>query len=126
LARIKALLRRQQRAATPDVLRVGPISMHVGAHEARIGDRPMLLTAKEFDLLEFFMRHPNQVLTREQLYEHVWGYDFGGESNVIEVYIRYLRQKLEAGGEPRLLHTIRNVGYILRDTFDASRSPTSS
>jgi DNA-binding response OmpR family regulator len=73
------------------------------------------LTAKEFDLLELFMRHPRQVLTRDIIYERIWGYDFGGSSNIIEVYVRYLRTKLEAQGEPRLLQTIRGVGYALRE-----------
>jgi two-component system, OmpR family, response regulator MprA len=74
------------------------------------------LTAKEYDLLELFMRHPRQVLTREFIFDRVWGYDFGGESNVLDVYIRYLRSKLEMPGEPRLLHTVRSVGYVLRET----------
>ena len=73
------------------------------------------LTAKEFDLLEFFIRHPNQVLTREMIYEHIWEYDFGGESNIIEVYVRYLRTKLEAGERSRLIQTVRGVGYALRE-----------
>ena len=73
------------------------------------------LTAKEFDLLELFMRNPRQVLTRDVIYDRIWNYDFGGESNIIEVYIRYLRAKLEANGEPRLLHTVRGVGYVLRE-----------
>jgi DNA-binding response OmpR family regulator len=72
------------------------------------------LTAKEFNLLDLFMRHPNQVLTRDVIFEKVWEYDFGGESNVLDVYIRYLRKKLEAGGEPRLIFTIRGVGYVMR------------
>jgi two-component system response regulator MprA len=74
------------------------------------------LTAREFDLLELFMRHPRQVLTREMIFDRIWGYDFSGESNVLDVYIRYLRQKLEAEGEPRLIHTLRSVGYVLRET----------
>jgi DNA-binding response OmpR family regulator len=73
------------------------------------------LTAREYELLELFMRNPQQVLTREVIYDRVWGYDFGGESNIIEVYVRYLRQKLEANGEPRLIQTVRGVGYILRE-----------
>ena len=88
--------------------------MDTAAHETSIGDRRIELTAKEYDLLELFMRNPQQVLTREVIYDRVWGYDFGGESNIIEVYVRYLRQKLEANGEPRLIHTVRGVGYILR------------
>ncbi len=123
LARVRALLRRQQRAAAPDLLRIGPLSMNVKAHEVRLGGRVLALTAKEFELLELFIQHPNQVLTRDQIYDRVWGYDFGGDSNIIEVYVRYLRQKLEAAGEPRLLHTVRNVGYILRDTHDAPSVP---
>ncbi len=115
LARIKALLRRQQRSAGPETLRVGPLRMNLAAHEVSSGDRLLTLTAKEFELLELFMRHPNQVLTRDQIYDRVWGFDFGGESNIIEVYVRSLRQKLEAGDAPRLLDTVRNVGYILRD-----------
>jgi DNA-binding response OmpR family regulator len=115
LARIKAALRRQQRTSAPEVLHVGPLHMNLAAHEVRYDQRLLTLTAKEFELLELFMRHPNQVLSRDQIYDRVWGYDFGGESNIIEVYIRYLRHKLEADGEPRLLDTVRNVGYILRE-----------
>jgi len=73
------------------------------------------LTAKEYELLELFMRHPRQVLTREIIFDRVWDYDFGGESNIIEVYVRYLRQKTEEGGLPRLIHTVRGIGYVLRD-----------
>jgi two-component system, OmpR family, response regulator MprA len=115
LARIKALLRRQRRASAPEMLQVGQIHMNLQAHEVHSGSRLVELTAKEFELLDLFMRHPNQVLNRDQIYDRVWGYDFGGESNIIEVYVRYLRHKLEAGGEPRVLDTVRNVGYILRD-----------
>ena len=82
---------------------------------AQRAGRNIELTAKEYDLLELFMRHPNQVLTRDQIYDRIWGYDFGGESNIIEVYIRYLRSKLEAENESRLLHTVRGVGYALRE-----------
>ena len=78
--------------------------------------RTIILTAKEYDLLELFLRHPRQVLTREVIFDRVWGYDFGGESNVLEVYIRYLRQKLESEGESRLIHTVRGVGYVMRET----------
>ncbi len=74
------------------------------------------LTAKEYELLELFLRHPRQVLTRDMIFDRVWGYDFGGESNIIEVYIRYLRQKLEAEGEQRLIHTVRGMGYVLRES----------
>ena len=77
--------------------------------------RVISLTAKEYDLLELFLRHPRQVLTREVIFDRVWGYDFGGESNVLDVYIRYLRQKLESEGETRLIHTARGVGYVMRE-----------
>ena len=79
------------------------------------GSRLVQLTAKEYELLELFLRHPRQVLTREVIFDRVWGYDFGGESNIIEVYIRYLRQKTEANNEPRLIRTVRGVGYVLRE-----------
>ncbi len=113
LARIRALLRRS-RQETPKVYRFADLELDTGTHEARRGDRRIPLTAKEYELLEFFMRHPRQVLTREQIYDQVWKYDFGAGSNLLEVYIRYLRRKLEAGGEPRLIHTLRGVGYVLR------------
>lgn len=115
LARIRVQLRRRQRDEQPAVLRYGPLTMDTAAHATQIGQRRVELTAKEYELLELFMRHPRQVLTRDLLYERIWGYDFGGESNVIEVYVRALRQKLEAAGTPRLIHTIRGVGYVLRD-----------
>jgi two-component system, OmpR family, response regulator MprA len=115
LARIRVQLRRRQRDEQPSVLRFGPLAMDTAAHEVTIGDRRVDLTAKEYDLLELFLRNPQQVLTREVIYDRVWGYDFGGESNIIEVYVRYLRQKLEARSEPRLIHTVRGVGYILRE-----------
>lgn len=115
LARIRVQLRRRQREDTATVLRYGPLTMDLAAHAVTMGDRRVDLTAKEYDLLELFMRHPQQVLTRDVIYDRVWGYNFGGESNIIEVYVRYLRQKLEAQGEPRLIHTVRGVGYILRE-----------
>lgn len=115
LARIRVQLRRRQREDMATVLRYGPLTMDLAAHEVTIGDRRVDLTAKEYDLLELFLRHPQQVLTRDVIYDRVWGYNFGGESNIIEVYVRYLRQKLEAQGEPRLIHTVRGVGYILRE-----------
>jgi len=115
LARIRALLRRS-RQEEPKVYRFADLELDTGTHEARRGDRVISLTAKEYELLEFFMRHPRQVLTREQIYDQVWQYDFGAASNLLEVYIRYLRRKLEAGGEPRLIHTLRGVGYVLRES----------
>ena len=115
LARIRVQLRRHQAQDAGEVLQFGKLSLDLVAHEVRLGEQRVTFTAKEFELLELFMRHPRQVLTRDLLYERIWGYDFGGESNVIEVYIRALRQKLEAAGAARLIHTIRGVGYVLRD-----------
>ncbi len=115
LARVRALLRRHQPAGEVQALRFADVVANLVTREVRRGERAINLTAKEFDLLELFLRHPRQVLTRDSIYEQVWGYDFGGESNIIEVYIRYLRSKLEAEGEPRLLQTVRGVGYALRE-----------
>ncbi|MCS7219743.1 MAG: response regulator transcription factor [Anaerolineae bacterium] len=115
LARLRAILRRRQPSAAQEVLHFADLVMNTATREVRRGQRPIELTAKEFDILELFMRHPRQVLTRDILYERIWGYDYSGESNIIEVYIRYLRTKLEEGGEPRLLHTVRGVGYVLRE-----------
>jgi DNA-binding response OmpR family regulator len=115
LARVRALLRRHRAAGEAQILRFADIVANPVTREVRRGERQVNLTAKEFDLLEMFLRHPRQVLTRDSIYEQVWGYDFGGESNIIEVYIRYLRSKLEAEGEPRLLQTVRGVGYALRE-----------
>ncbi len=113
-ARVRALLRRTQTERN-QVYQFADLTMDTALHQVKRGERVVPLTAKEYDLLELFMRHPRQVLTREVIFDRVWGYDFGGESNVLEVYIRYLRQKLEAQGEPRLLHTVRGVGYVLRE-----------
>ncbi|MGD2026997.1 MAG: response regulator transcription factor [Anaerolineales bacterium] len=114
LARIRALLRRT-RPNRPEIYEFEDLILDTGARQAKREERVIQLTGKEYDLLEFFMRHPRQVLTREMIYEEVWGYDFGGDSNIIEVYIRYLRQKLEAEGESRLIHTMRGMGYVLRE-----------
>jgi two-component system response regulator MprA len=115
VARVRALLRRARPEAA-DLLTFGDLRLDTGTHQAYRGERPIELTAKEYDLLDLFLRHPRQVLTREVIFDRVWGYDFGGESNIIEVYVRYLRQKTEAGAEPRLLHTVRGVGYVLRES----------
>jgi two-component system response regulator MprA len=115
LARLRALLRRTQMERAP-VLTFADLSLDTSTRQATRISRVIALTAKEYDLLELFLRHPRQVLTREMIFDRVWGYDFGGESNVLDVYIRYLRQKLENNGEVRLLHTVRGVGYVLRET----------
>jgi two-component system response regulator MprA len=114
LARVRALLRRTQPERVP-VLKFADLTLDTGSRQAARGNRLVSLTAKEYELLELFLRHPKQVLTREVIFDRVWGYDFGGESNVLEVYIRYLRQKLEAEQEPRLIHTVRGVGYVMRE-----------
>jgi two-component system response regulator MprA len=127
LARVRAMLRRralhqdQGRADSdlplrpPDILRAWDLSMDTGAREVRRGVRLIGLTTLEFDLLEHFIRHPRQVLTRAQLLEAVWGFDATTGSNVVDVYVGYLRTKLEDAGESRLLHTVRGVGYVLRE-----------
>jgi len=114
LARVRALLRRHH-PKEDETLRFSDLSLDAAAREVTRGKRKINLSAQEFNLLELFLRHPRQVLTRELIYEKVWSYDFAGESNVIEVYVRYLRSKLEAEGEPRLLHTVRGVGYVLKE-----------
>lgn len=115
LARIRALFRRSVPTSHPEVLHFTDLTLDTGTHRATRGDRVIDLTAKEYELLELFLRHPRQVLTRDLIFDRVWSYDFGGESNIIEVYVRYLRQKTEANNEPRLLHTVRGVGYVLRE-----------
>ncbi|OGO30781.1 MAG: DNA-binding response regulator [Chloroflexi bacterium RBG_16_56_11] len=114
LARVKALLRRHQPRGG-EVLSFSDISLDTTTREVKRSNCPIELTTQEFNLLELFLRHPRQVLKRNVIYERIWGYDFEGLSNVIEVYIRYLRSKLEAGGRPRLIHTVRGVGYVLRE-----------
>ena len=115
LARIRALLRRTRQERNP-ILSFADLTLDTASRQAKRGARIIPLTAKEYELLELFMRHPRQVLTRELIFDRVWNYDFGGESNVLDVYVRYLRQKLEKGGEPRLLFTVRGVGYVLRES----------
>jgi len=114
LARVHALLRRR---ATPsgEILRFADLELDVDAREARRGGRTIDLTTTEYNLLLLFLRHPRKVLTRDVIMEHVWAYDFEGESNVLEVYVRYLRTKLEMNGEPRLIHTVRGAGYVLKE-----------
>ncbi len=113
-ARIRALFRRTQTERN-QVYQFADLTMDSDSRQVTRGKRLVPLTAKEYELLELFLRHPRQVLTREVIFDRVWGYDFGGESNVLEVYIRYLRQKLEAENESRLIHTVRSVGYVLRE-----------
>ena len=116
LARLRALLRRTGEDDGEQALAFESLRLDRLAHEAFRGERPLQLTRTEFLLLELFLRHPRQVLTRSAIFEHVWGYDFGATSNSLGVYIGYLRRKTEAGGESRLLHTVRGVGYVLRSS----------
>jgi two-component system, OmpR family, response regulator MprA len=115
LARLRALLRRSGESAPGQMLGFSDLTFDPVAHQVKRGDREIELTRTEFLLLELFLLHPRQVLTRSVIFERVWGYDFGPDSNSLEVYVSYLRRKLEAGGEPRLLHTVRGVGYVLRE-----------
>ena len=108
-------MRRTQQDRAP-ILSFSDLMLDTSTRQATRKNRVINLTAKEYDLLELFLRHPRQVLTREMIFDRVWGYDFGGESNVLDVYIRYLRMKLEAEGEARLIYTVRSVGYVLRET----------
>ncbi len=115
-ARLRALLRRSgDGTGDGEALRYADLVLDPVAHEVRRGDRLIELSKTEFLLLELFMRHPRQVLTRSTIFENVWGYDFGPTSNALGVYMGYLRRKTEEGGESRLLHTVRGIGYVLRD-----------
>ncbi len=114
LARLRALLRRSGWAEPRTVLAFDDLELDTASHEVRRGRRVIELTRTEYALLELLLRHPRQVLTRGQIFDAVWGYDFGTASNSLEVYVGYLRRKLEAGGEPRLVHTVRGVGYVLK------------
>jgi two-component system response regulator MprA len=115
LARVRALLRRTE-PVSRNRLSFSDLTVDLDSHEVRRGDRLIDLTSTEFDLLVTFARHPRQVLSRETLLDTVWGMDMTTDSHVVEVYVGYLRQKLEAGGEPRLIATVRGAGYVLRET----------
>jgi two-component system, OmpR family, response regulator MprA len=119
LARLRALLRRAVPDGGGEVLRFADVELDLGTREVRRGGDPIELTRTEFSLLELFLRNPRQVLTRSIIFERVWGYDFGFGSNSLDVYIGYLRRKTEAGGRPRLIQTIRGVGYALREATSA-------
>jgi two-component system, OmpR family, response regulator MprA len=115
LARLRALLRRRPEDAG-DILRFDDLSLDPVTRDAHRGDRQFTLTRIEFDLLELLLRHPRQVLTREVILDRVWGYTFDSGTNSLAVYVGYLRRKTEAGNEPRLIHTARGVGYVLRES----------
>jgi two-component system response regulator MprA len=115
LARIHALLRRSPALSASEPLAYADLYLNPVTRETRRGERSFDLTSKEFDLLQYLLGHPRQVLHRDQILQQVWGYDFGGDDNVLEVYVGYLRKKTEAGGEPRVIQTVRGVGYVLRE-----------
>jgi two-component system response regulator MprA len=119
LARLRALLRRAAPSDDDEVLRFADLSLNPGTREVLRGQRRIELTRTEFLLLELLLRNARQVLPREVIFDRVWGYDFGANSNSLEVYIGYLRRKTEAAGESRLLHTVRGVGYVLRERVEA-------
>ena len=114
VARVHALLRRTDSKSAKEAVEFADISLDPITREVRVGERILDLTKTEFDLVDFFIRHPRQVLERAQILNNVWGYDFGGDDNVLEVYVGYLRKKMEAGGHPRLIQTVRGIGYVLR------------
>ena len=113
LARVRALLRRRADAESP-LLQVADLTLDPATRLVSRGDQKIELTAKEFALLSYFMRNPGRVLTRTMIAEHVWDYDFDPMTNVIDVYVNYLRKKIEAGGEEKLIHTVRGVGYVMK------------
>lgn len=114
VARVRALLRRKEKEKT-DLLTVGDLSLSTSTHRVKRGEREIELTAKEYALLEYFMRNPNRVLTRVLITEHVWDYHFDPSTNVIDVYVNYLRNKIDQGFEKKLIHTIRGSGYMMKD-----------
>jgi two-component system response regulator MprA len=115
VARVHAMLRRVEARPEKQKVAYADLSLDPSTHEAWRGDMSLSLTVTEFNLLHLLLRHPRQVLERKQILDDVWGYDFEGHDNVLEIYISYLRKKLEAGGRPRLIQTVRGVGYVLRD-----------
>ncbi|HLO17202.1 MAG TPA: response regulator transcription factor [Anaerolineales bacterium] len=115
VARVHAMLRRVEAKAENQKVTYADVMLDPATREARRGDMSLQLTVTEFNLLHLLLRHPRQVLERRQILNDVWGYDFGGDDNVLEIYISYLRKKLEANGQPRLIHTVRGVGYALRE-----------
>ena len=115
VARVHAMLRRIETKPENRKVAHADLSLDPSTREVLRGDLPLSLTVTEFNLLHLLLRHPRQVLERRQILDDVWGYDFGGNENVLEIYIGYLRKKLEAGGAPRLIHTVRGVGYVLRE-----------
>lgn len=115
VARVHALLRRVEPKPESQSVSYADLQLDPSTREVSRGDKSLVLTVTEFNLLHMFLRHPRQVLERSQILNEVWGYDFGGEDNVLEIYVGYLRKKMESGGGSRLIHTVRGVGYVLRE-----------
>ena len=115
VARVHALLRRVESKPETQAVSYADLFLDPTTHEARRAEMSLSLTVTEFNLLHMFLRHSRQVLERVQILREVWGYDFGGDDNVLEIYVGYLRKKLEAGGRPRIIHTVRGIGYVLRE-----------
>jgi two-component system response regulator MprA len=115
VARVHAMLRRVEAKPENQAASYADVSLDPATREAKRGDMDLSLTVTEFNLLHLFLRHPRQVLERRQVLNDVWGYDFGGDDNVLEIYVGYLRKKLEADGQPRLIQTVRGIGYVLRE-----------
>ncbi|NWJ45374.1 MAG: response regulator transcription factor [Chloroflexi bacterium] len=116
LARVRAHLRRTAPGDSQQVIQFSDLILNTVTHEVHRSGQLIELTSKEFELLQLFMLNPRKVLSREVIYDKVWGYDFGGESNIIEVYIRYLRSKLDTGNSPKLIRTVRGVGYVMKES----------
>jgi len=115
VARVNAMLRRVESSPERQPVSFDDLVLNPTTHEAHLGNQLIELTPTEFELLHYFLRHPRQVLERKQILNNVWGYDFGGDDNVLEVYVGYLRKKLETGGRKRLIHTVRGIGYVMRE-----------
>ena len=115
VARVHAMLRRSNSTRDKQAVSFANLNLDPSTREVKRGEAQLILTLTEFELLHYFLRHPRQVLERRQILTNVWGYDFGGDNNVLEVYVGYLRKKMEVNNQPRLIHTVRGVGYILRE-----------
>jgi len=121
LARLRALLRKRTGERSPQLI-VSDLVMDLGAHRVTRGEKPVSLTAKEYALLEYFMRNAGQVLTRDQIVDHVWNYDYQFETNLVDVYVRYLRKKIDSDTSQKLLHTVRGFGYMLKAEEDCNEA----
>lgn len=115
LARVRVLLRKPEQNTEESILKVGDLALHLDSHKVTRGEKELTLSGKEYSLLRYMMQNQGIVLSREKLEQHIWNYDFSGGSNVIDVYIRYLRRKIDEGQEKKLIHTVRGAGYVLKE-----------